>query len=60
MVWLRGDVLVPVEIYLDDWREVDGIKYPFSISQNIGRRTLLVTIKEIKHNVSIDPKVFEP
>jgi FimV-like protein len=59
-VSLRGDVLVPVEIYLDDWREVDGIKYPFSISQNIGRRTLLVTIKEIKHNVSIDPKMFEP
>ena len=24
-----GSVLAPVEIYFDDWREVDGIKYPF-------------------------------
>src|SRR6202008_4541759 len=56
---LRGDVLVPVEIYLDDWREVEGIKYPFSISQNMGKITLVLTVKEIKHNVPIDPKVFE-
>ncbi|HET6977642.1 MAG TPA: tetratricopeptide repeat protein [Pyrinomonadaceae bacterium] len=59
-VSLRGDVLVPVEIYLDDWREVDGIKYPFSVSQNMGKLTLVLTVTEVKHNVQIDPKVFEP
>ena len=50
----------PVEIYLDDWRDVDGIKYPFSMSQSFPKMTLMFTVKEIKHNVQIDPKVFEP
>ena len=49
-----------VEIYLDDWREVDGIKYPFSISQRLPKLTFSYTVKEIKHNVPIDPKIFEP
>jgi FimV-like protein len=49
-----------VEIYLDDWREVDGIKYPFFMSQRFPQMTLTYTVKEIKHNEQIDPKVFEP
>ena len=57
---MLGGVLAPVEIYFDDWREVDGIKYPFSITHSLAKLTLLLTIKEIKHNVRIDPKVFEP
>jgi hypothetical protein len=49
-----------VEIYLDDWRDVDGIKYPFFMSQRYSKMTLSYTVKEIKHNEQIDPKVFEP
>ncbi|HEU5459439.1 MAG TPA: tetratricopeptide repeat protein [Pyrinomonadaceae bacterium] len=49
-----------VEIYLDDWQEVDGIKFPFSISQRLPKLTLSITVKEIKHNVPIDAKIFEP
>jgi hypothetical protein len=49
-----------VETYLDDWHEVDGIKFPFSISQRLPKLTLSITVKEIKHNVPIDAKVFEP
>ena len=51
---------VPVEVYLDDWREVDGVKYPFSLTQSFSRLTLVFTVKEIKHNVEIDAKMFEP
>jgi hypothetical protein len=51
---------VPVEIYLDEWQEVDGIKYPFYMSQRLPGMTLTYTVKEIRHNVPIDPKVFEP
>ena len=51
---------VPVEIYLDDWRAVDGIKYPFSLTQTFSRLTLVFTVQEIKHNVPIDAKLFEP
>jgi len=49
----------PVEIYFDDWRDVDGVKYPFSISQNSPSVKLGFTIKEIRHNVPIDAKMFE-
>jgi FimV-like protein len=49
-----------VEIYLDDWQKVDGIMFPFSISQRLPKLTLSFTVKEIKHNVPIDSKIFEP
>lgn len=55
-----GAVSEPVEVYLDEWREVDGIKFPFSISQRFPKLTLTFTVKEIKHNVPLDAKIFEP
>ena len=55
-----GNISAPVEIYLDDWREVEGIKYPFSMSMSFPKLTMTYAVKEIKHNVHIDPKVFEP
>jgi tetratricopeptide (TPR) repeat protein len=50
----------PVEIYLDDWRVVEGIKYPFSVSQSSPATKLSFTVKEIRQNVPIDAKLFEP
>lgn len=54
-----GRVSEPVEIYLDDWRTVDGIKYPFSTSQSSPSVKLGFTVKEILHNVTIDTRLFE-
>ena len=54
------DIKTPVEIYLDDWRDVDGIKFPFSISRSAAKLSMSYTIKEIRHNVPIDAKLFEP
>ncbi|HEY6217469.1 MAG TPA: hypothetical protein VIW74_12410, partial [Pyrinomonadaceae bacterium] len=59
-VELLGTIAVPVEIYLDDYREVDGVKYPFSLTQSFPKLTLVFTVKEIKHNVPIDARMFEP
>lgn len=59
-VRLNGTVSEPVETYLDDWREVDGIKYPFTMSERRPKLTLTFTVKEIKHNVSLDASLFEP
>ena len=59
-VQMNGTVSEPVETYLDDWREVDGIKYPFTISERFARLTLTFTVKEIKHNVQLDARMFEP
>jgi outer membrane lipoprotein-sorting protein len=56
----NGAVSEPVEVYFDDWREVDGVKYPFSISQRFPKLTISVNLTEIRHNVPIDAKLFEP
>jgi tetratricopeptide (TPR) repeat protein len=55
-----GTTSLPVETYLDDWREVDGVKYAFTFSQSSQKMTLNFTVKEIRHNVAIDSKLFEP
>jgi len=54
-----GKVAVQVEIYLDDWRAVDGIKYPFRISQSSQGVSLNFTVTEIKHNVPVNASLFE-
>jgi FimV-like protein len=55
-----GTISDAVEIYFDDWKEVDGVKYPFFISQKFPRLTLAYTVKEVQHNVPIDARVFSP
>jgi outer membrane lipoprotein-sorting protein len=59
-VQTSDNVRVPVEIYLDDWRDVDGIQFPFSISRSLQKLSMNFTITEIRHNVPIDAKLFEP
>ena len=59
-VQMFGGVSEPVEMYLDDWREVDGIKLPFSLSYRFPKLTMSITIKEIRHNVALDPRTFDP
>jgi tetratricopeptide (TPR) repeat protein len=55
-----GALSEPVEMYLDNWRAVDGVKYPFFISQRFSRLTLSFTVKEIQHNVTLDSNMFDP
>jgi hypothetical protein len=53
-----GTMSDAVEMYFDDWKEVDGVKYPFFVSQKFPRLTLSYTVKEIRHNIPIDAHVF--
>jgi tetratricopeptide (TPR) repeat protein len=55
-----GNVLEPVEIYLDEWKAVDGVQYPFSFSQRFAKLTLSFTVKEITHDVALNASLFEP
>lgn len=55
-----GNISVLVESYLDDWRTVDGIKLPFSLSVTAGKLSLSFTITEVHHNLPVDPRLFEP
>ncbi|HET6972411.1 MAG TPA: tetratricopeptide repeat protein [Pyrinomonadaceae bacterium] len=46
------------EIYFDDWREADGLKLPHVITFTVQKRTMTLTVNEIKTNVPIDAKIF--
>ncbi|HJX90520.1 MAG TPA: tetratricopeptide repeat protein [Pyrinomonadaceae bacterium] len=48
-----------VEVYLDDWQSVDGIKFPFNITQIFPGMTLVFRTTEIRHGVAVDAKLFE-
>jgi len=56
---MQGNVSVPVEIYFDDWREIDGIKFPYTLTISYHKLTLALTAKEIQNNVPVDAKLFE-
>lgn len=56
---IHNGASVPVEIYYDDWREVDGIKLPHVITHSFQKRTMTMTVKEVKSNVAVDVKMFE-
>lgn len=47
------------ETYFSDYREVRGIKYPFSITQYLGLQEINLTVKSIKINSGLDDKTFE-
>ena len=56
---IAAQQVIPIEIYFDDWKEVDGVKLPFSLTQSFPGLTLGITLKEIKHNVPLDDSLFE-
>jgi hypothetical protein len=58
-VRVQGGVVLPVEIYFDDWREVDGVKAPYSVTQSFPKRTVVLTVREIRSNVTLESKLFE-
>jgi zinc protease len=47
-----------VEEYYDDYREVDGIKLPFTIRQISPGMNLIIKLNEVKQNISIDDSKF--
>jgi zinc protease len=49
---------VPIEAYLDDYKEVDGVKVPFTIRQTNPAFSFTIKLAEVKHNVPIDDAKF--
>lgn len=47
------------ETYFADYREVSGIKYPFSITQYLGLQEIELTVKSIEVNTGLDDTIFE-
>ena len=50
--------MVRAEIYYGDWRVVDGIRLPFSITQSMPKMNLEFTVEEVRHNVPLEEAVF--
>ena len=50
---------IRVEMRYSDWREVDGVKLPFKITQTMPGLKFVFTVREIKHNVALEDKLFE-
>ena len=52
--------LVDYSLYFEDWREVDGVKFPFRIRRAMsGATNEEWTINRVKVNPKIDAKKFE-
>ena len=52
--------MVEHAFYFDDWREVDGIKFPYAFRRAIaGATSEEWTINKVKVNPKIDAKKFE-
>jgi zinc protease len=50
-----------VTVHMDDYKEVDGIKLPFTIRQDTEAMNFLIKFTEIKHNVPVeDAKLKKP
>ncbi|HEY6435718.1 MAG TPA: hypothetical protein VIY47_03945 [Ignavibacteriaceae bacterium] len=47
------------ETYFSDYREVDGLKYPFKIKQYLGLQEIELTVTSIEINTGLDDKAFD-
>ncbi len=46
-------------ITFDDYREVEGVKYPFKLTQQFGPQTLSLDVTTIEINQGLDDSIFE-
>jgi hypothetical protein len=52
--------MVEYTLYFDDWREVDGIKFPHALRRGSAGTTMEEwTVSKVKVNPKIDPKKFD-
>lgn len=52
-----GDI--PVESYMSDYREVDGVKMSHKLTQKLAMQEVVVTMEKIEHNKDIPASRFE-
>jgi len=50
--------VVQVEVYFNDWRELDGVKVPFRIMQVVQDTKFVITLEDVKQNVPLDDAIF--
>ena len=50
---------IQVEMRYSDWRDVDGVKLPFKIVQTMPNLKFVFTVREVKHNLPVEDRLFE-
>ena len=50
--------VVKANIFLEDFRTIDGIQMPFRIRIESAAANLVITLKEVHHNVPIEDSIF--
>jgi hypothetical protein len=50
---------VDVDLFIEDYRDVEGVKQPFTIRQVTSMFTLVIRLAEIRHNVALDDAMFK-
>jgi hypothetical protein len=49
---------MPVEVYLEDYKEVEGIKIPFTVRQVTPAVTFSIKLTDVKYNVTVEDSKF--
>ncbi|HZM91178.1 MAG TPA: hypothetical protein VFF31_31950 [Blastocatellia bacterium] len=47
-----------VQVFQEDYKEVDGIKIPHTVRQVTSAFTIIIKLQEVKHNVAVDETKF--
>ncbi|RKY90189.1 MAG: hypothetical protein DRQ13_12935, partial [Ignavibacteriae bacterium] len=47
------------ETFYSDYKEVDGLKFPFKIKQSFGMQTIEMNVSSVKLNKGLNDSVFE-
>jgi outer membrane lipoprotein-sorting protein len=50
--------ILNVQVLFEDYKDVDGVKMPFTIKQNSDAVSFIIKLNEVKHNVAIDDAKF--
>ena len=47
-----------IDVFLEDYRDVEGTRQPFTVRQITPAFSMVIRITEIKHNVALDDAIF--
>jgi len=50
---------IDVDVFLEDYRDIEGTKQPFTVRQVTSAFSMVIRITEIKHNVPLDDAIFK-
>lgn len=49
---------VPIQVYYEDYKEIDGIKFPMTTRQSILQTNVIIRLSNIEHNKTVEDDLF--